>query len=852
MSSTDHNAFLERARYEADRYGSDSWVFVRELLQNARDAGATTVQFETIRVGRSDRIICRDDGSGMSFAHARKYLFTLYASSKSGRSKSAGRFGIGFWSVLRFSPQTIIVRSRLADRDGWQVQIDGELERFVREKCVLGRGTEVVLERPAAEIDLGAQVRAAVLRDAPFLNRRGRGDRPLEVLVDGEPVRAEPELPAPSLSFHRRGLRGAVGLGAQPRVEVFAHGLRVRDAAGLDELLLSVGRKAPPLPLVTEGLAPHVVIDSRDLSVLMARGDTREDRALRRVVAIGHRELSRLVRAELDRFSRPTLRARVGERLNDLWSTLRARWVLVGCAAIALSFGVGWLGMNRWSEKRDTSIGNVIPRRGSNSTSARPEPYRGLDRTYRGPTVETLEGVAPPVDLRYRPTEERPFIASLLIAGLDADGSPVAGEATWKRLEDGPTCSDGCIEIEIGVDAEAGPLGLPVPSGHVVDADSVRLDGVLMPVIEMSCGQPAIRLETPYVGRLRYRTGPGAVAQRAVGTDWPELPAELEELAREIDVLPRTSRALVAADSVRRLVVYDTSATTAARYREAREKGLGLFDRSLVVGAGDCDVQNSMVAAILERSGVPARLAVGWLGVDGRVQQGLHAWVEFLDEDGVWRVVDASVPDGRDGPQTAAPQVAAVLPPASRVSLVWMSLLVAVLVSAGLVVALRSRRWRRHLHVGSETDVPDLLRGAATRPQAFARIRPLFTRRVVPLLGRSPISLARARSESLHGRLCRGSRRTRLATKASMGGGVVIDAELSAGRAVAEALGAVDLDRWQILLDRSRSADLTSKVEEALASGGQRCRLRLAEKVGQEMTVLDGGLLGLSREACWA
>jgi len=180
-------------------------------------------------------------------------------------------------------------------------------------------------------------------------------------------------------------------------------------------------------------------------------------------------------------------------------------------------------------------------------------------------------------------------------------------------------------------------------------------------------------------------------------------------------------------------------------------------------------------------------------------------------------------------------------------------MIVAVLfLSVGLAVLLGRRPWRRRLHVGSETDVPDLLRGAATRPAAFAGIRPLFTRRVVPLLGRPPISLAKAHSESLHGRLCRGSRRARLAAEASTGGGVVIDSDLSVGRAVAESLGAVDLDRWQELLDRSRSDDLTARVEGALGSGRQPCRLRVADGIGQEMMVLDGGLLGLGANGCWA
>ena len=38
MSEGRGNDFRERARVEADRYGPDPWIFVRELLQNARDA----------------------------------------------------------------------------------------------------------------------------------------------------------------------------------------------------------------------------------------------------------------------------------------------------------------------------------------------------------------------------------------------------------------------------------------------------------------------------------------------------------------------------------------------------------------------------------------------------------------------------------------------------------------------------------------------------------------------------------------------------------------------------------------------------------------------------------------------
>ncbi|HLA77902.1 MAG TPA: ATP-binding protein, partial [Vicinamibacteria bacterium] len=72
----DLRSFQERAR-EAERYGSDPWVFVRELLQNARDAGAQRVHLTTVEHHGLTSIRCRDDGSGMSFEHARRYLRPL-------------------------------------------------------------------------------------------------------------------------------------------------------------------------------------------------------------------------------------------------------------------------------------------------------------------------------------------------------------------------------------------------------------------------------------------------------------------------------------------------------------------------------------------------------------------------------------------------------------------------------------------------------------------------------------------------------------------------------------------------------------------------------------------------------
>jgi len=814
VNSADNNAFRNRARYEADRYGWDPWVFVRELLQNSRDAGARGVWIAATRREGRDRIECRDDGAGMGFEHARRYLFTLYASSKRGRSRTAGRFGIGFWSVLRFSPDTIVIRSsRDGSNEGWLVRLSGNLEHAVHEPTVMEPGTEIVLERPAQDVDLENAVRDAVLRDAPFLSCRDRPEQPLEVRVNGRIVRSEPDLPPPSLSFRRRGLRGAVALGDEPRVEIFAHGLKVRDAASLDDLLLVGGAGRPPLPATTGGSAPRVRIDSRDLSVLMARGDAREDHALRRLVAIGHRELGRLVRAELDRHARATGRGGIGEWIRDLRAGFRLPRAAVVGVAVAVIAGLGWLALERWPGSGGTppvvQVFGVIPSR----AEGEPAPYHGLEKRYRGPSVEILGRVSPPVDLHYQPGDQDLYFAALLVTSLDADGMPTGSSSTATRSYRGQPCVERCVEIQMTVNAGEGVLGLPVPTGHVVDPDSVRLDGGRVPVVATASGQPAIRLGAARAGRLLYQSSAGPGSVTTAGGDWPDLPAELHVLVADLEKLARVDRVLVAADYVRRRVRYDRSLATSTSLLEARRRGLDLFSRTLAVGAGDCDVQNALLAGILDHVGVPSRLALGWVGSDGRVLAGLHAWVEFLGVDGRWEVVDASIDLERNSPP-AGGSVASVADSH------WMLIAgVALLIVVAAAVVLFRRPWRRSLHPGDGSDLSDLLRGAAARPEAFARIRPLFNRRVVPLLERPPVSLAQARDGLCRGRLGSGSSKSRLAVEAAAAGGMVIDGNSREGRAVAEALGAVDLDRWQEILERSRIEPLTERVEEALVTG---------------------------------
>ena len=783
----------------------------------------------------------------MTFEHARDFLFTLYASSKKGGRQNAGRFGIGFWSVLRLKPTSIVIRSRPARGPGWQVELNGALEVVDHGPAQLDCGTEVVLERPATGENLEELVRGAVLRDAPFLNRSGRGQRPLEVRVDGRRVRAEPELPPPSMVFQRRGFQGAVGLGPEPRVAVFGHGLKVRDAATLEELLLD-GRSGPAgLPPSGEGLSPCALIDSRRLSLLMARGDAREDRALRQLVAVGHREIRSLVRAELYRHTRPNFAVRAWYRLWDSWSASRVLRALAAVALLFLGLGLSLVGL-RWWWGPFVGSGSLREPAAHLSEPRPPEPYVGLEGRYRGPDVDTLGSTKSGLLLEYSPISSSSLFGALVITGLAADGTPIVDDAALSQSYVGQPCVEGCLEVELVIERQAGLLRLPVAAGHLVDPASVRLEGEALEVRATADGRPVVVLGGLAAGRLRYRSSPGVPTQHWIRGNWPELPPEIQVFAAGIDHLPTAERALAVEDFVRGRVRYDTGETTVVRNRETRGREPNFFARTLEVAAGDCDVQNTLAAAILDELGVSSRLVVGWVGLAGKVLPGLHAWVEYVDDDGRWRVVDASTPS-RPG-QASLPFDAPSGPSNKKAPVpFWLPLALVVVAGATFYVVNRSRS--RSFHRGTPEDVAGLIRGAAIRPDVFGGAHALFSHPLVPLLGGRSISLGRARSETRRGRLAVGSQFSSLAARAAAVGGMVVDRERAEGEAVAEALGVEDLDRWQSLLERSLPQSVADRVEEALVSVGEPCRLRVARSVGEEIAVLDGRRFGLTRSEVW-
>jgi transglutaminase-like putative cysteine protease len=938
MGSAAPEGFRARARAEADRYGPDPWVFVRELLQNARDAGATRVTFDAETVDGRWRLRCRDDGEGMSYAHARRYLFALYASSKEERRDQVGRFGVGFWSILRFEPSKIVIRSRprvpevdpsghvLGDSHNpgaWELELAGDLESAVQRSPSMEPGTEVLLERPAPDAELERRVFEAAWQNARFLVTRDRPELPLKILVNGRAVNARFELPAPSSAFRRGSVRGVVGLGSAARVELFSRGLRVRAAASLADFTSGggrhTGRSRVQFTELPGRLAPQALLESDALELLLSRSDARENKALRKLMRLAERELARLIARQLDAvrplawWRRLWLDLRMRLRDSLAWRTTLAAGL---GAAVALALAWGMWGDHVFARLRgDLAFltgGDAVAVAAAGDMSPR---YTDLGRLYRGPQVDVLSGSGVPVELTYEPADARHYFAALILERLDAAGQATANEpgALGRYLAPpANACARaGCTRVALVVESPAGLLRLPVPTGHRVDAASVQLDDEPQALLATAADEPALQLQGATRGTLRYTTVPAAPpVASAQPLSSRLLPADLRTAARALRRLPTEERVQPLIDLTRARVAYSNAPEVAARHQAPELKDLHFVARTLAIGAGDCDMQNALLVALLQEAGVPARMAIGFVGQGGRTNAWLHAWAEYRDGLGPWQIADASAsarplalvgpaspqapgPDtstnpgpgpGPDAPgesgtapvpgdsqdetaatlaaplaepeqlpraldpaapppvpsnmsqEAAAPRVP--LDPALRVWLGRLSLLAALgaLVGLGLVLA---RRTRRELALEVGHDLSQLLQGALQQPEAFASVPAVFQRPLVPTAGGPAISLDDARALAGKSRLYRSRGGSDLATRAVAGGARVLEDSVPEARAVADALGAIDLDPWDRMIAAAVDSPLLTAVNAALRTAGERFVVIAAVGLGEEVRSLD-------------
>ena len=148
---------------------ADRWAFLRELVQNAIDAGTAEID---VRIDHDPTrgqmtIEVADHGEGMNREIIDTKLTRLFSSSKEGDYTKIGRFGIGFVSVFALDPDLVCVDTGRAG-EWWRVLFrrDRTFERIRLHHPV--EGTTVRLYKTADDFEpqlLGAQVQARLDRD---------------------------------------------------------------------------------------------------------------------------------------------------------------------------------------------------------------------------------------------------------------------------------------------------------------------------------------------------------------------------------------------------------------------------------------------------------------------------------------------------------------------------------------------------------------------------------------------------------------------------------------------------------------------------------------------------------------
>jgi hypothetical protein len=151
---------------------------------------------------------------------------------------------------------------------------------------------------------------------------------------------------------------------------------------------------------------------------------------------------------------------------------------------------------------------------------------------------------------------------------------------------------------------------------------------------------------------------------------------------------------------------------------------------------------------------------------------------------------------------------------------------------------------RRAIKLDDSADLSRLLQGVLQQPGAFGHVAALFHRPLVPLCDGAAISLHRARELAARGRLYRTRERSALAARAIRSGGAVLDDRTAEGRTVADALGAVDLDRWSALLERSHADAIIAGANAALRDRGADWCVRVSSDVAGGLAVLDLSAIG--------
>ncbi len=736
-------------------YGDDPWFFLRELAQNSRDAGAHNIWVgaETPEPGL-ETLTFADDGRGMTLAQARRFLFRLYASDKTSDRAAAGKYGIGFWTILRFQPEAIRLQSRRG-RHSWAVELDGNLN-VGPATCRLTRsGTTVTLSRRAAfssAREFHTHLESKLREYCQYLRRNDRKGAMLPVWFAGGNLTRPMALPGPlSCRFHSGTVEGAVGLAGKPRVRLYARGLPVWEGALLSQM--------SHLQMDTEGqaeiglgLAPVFLLNGNRLDVTFSRDLALENGALATVRKKAEAALRRLLATALERTFPRTWPQRGRDGLQAAWKRIWRRgwhWLpLLLLIIVPLEISILRLGF--------PAGGATQPSRFSLRASTLP---------YEGATVGLSVAAAVP-PFSYQP--KIPAWFRLLAADtydIRAGFVRRAGLVHSPAPQTAICRPEQSLRMSFPADG-GGEIFLPLPPGQALQSGSLRLDGRTIDSIFSS-----VQGETVAViaggGLVEYRSCPAEPYRKLTTAEFSRLtalpprlalPPDLEKTVRESFFSPLAARAALARNLVRERLVYDISAPVARQY-SLPDGDPSWLARVLRIGKGDCDILNGLNVLLLRKMGIPSRLVVGMIGERGRVGPLLHAWSEYFDRG--WTVIDASA-SLPVGPTVAAkgkredPGRSPALADdgagnrelrSGSLALAAAGLLLAVVAAIGLWLAAKKKRAGADPLPAAgqmKNQLLLLVRQALLKPEIWGRDNPLWSHRLLPTIDGQAMSIHQA------------------------------------------------------------------------------------------------------------
>jgi hypothetical protein len=163
---------------------ADPWAFLRELVQNAIDAGSEEIAVRIDHDAAREAMVIEvvDFGEGMTREIIDTRLTRLFSSAKDGDYTKIGRFGIGFVSVFAIDPEVVCVDTGRTG-EWWRVVFrrDRTFERIRLHEPVEGTTVRLYKRAGAAEVD---EARGRARATLGYWCKHAR----VELRLDGEVV----------------------------------------------------------------------------------------------------------------------------------------------------------------------------------------------------------------------------------------------------------------------------------------------------------------------------------------------------------------------------------------------------------------------------------------------------------------------------------------------------------------------------------------------------------------------------------------------------------------------------------------------------------------------------------------